>query len=185
MSVTTRLSRFALLVVSILSAVSFSLGSAVPVAAAVGGSPAALVPAATPWSAVAASMARTVLVLMNRDRAARGLRPLVADTRLNGLATSRAAWMAARDLLSHTSYGGSILTAERHAGVMATFAGECIGWTTATWGSTAARWMYDAWKHSPEHWALMMSSRFTRVGIGFAYRWSGRMTFGSIALARV
>jgi uncharacterized protein YkwD len=140
------------------------------------------IPVAT---ATGASMARTVAILLNRDRTARDLPPLRVDSRLTRTALERARWMAARNTLSHTSAHGSVLAAERYWHVPTSFAGECIGWTTAAWGSTAARWLYNEWKHSPEHWALLMSPRFTRVGIGFGYRSAGGVTFGSVALARV
>jgi uncharacterized protein YkwD len=136
-------------------------------------------------SPTAAAMARTVAILLNRDRSARGLQPLRVDSRLTRTALERARWMAARNTLSHTSAHGSVTAAERYWRVPTSFAGECIGWTNASWGSTAARWLYNEWKQSPDHWNLLMSPRFTRVGIGFGYRASGGMTYGSVALARV
>jgi uncharacterized protein YkwD len=144
--------------------------------------PRATLPVASP---TAAAMARTVAILINRDRGSRGLAPLRVDSRLTRTALERARWMAARNRLSHTSAHGSVLAAERYWRVPTTFAGECVGWTTAAWGSTAARWLYNQWKHSPEHWNLLMSSRFTRMGIGFGYRSSGGVTYGSITLARL
>jgi uncharacterized protein YkwD len=93
--------------------------------------------------------------------------------------------MASHNDMTHTSAGGTLSSAMRSRGIRTSSAGECIGWTNATWGSTSARWLYNAWKHSPEHWGLMMSGKFTKVGIGFAYRSSNRETFGSLVFARL
>jgi uncharacterized protein YkwD len=175
----------AALLAAILSIAPFT----VPTTAAVGPSfpvevfgPTVTIPIASP---TAAAMARTVGILLNRDRGVRGLQPLRIDSRLTRTALERARWKAARNTLSHTSAHGSVMAAERYWHVPTSFAGECIGWTTAAWGSTAARWLYNEWKHSPEHWSLLMSPRFTRVGIGFGYRSASAMTYGTIALARV
>jgi uncharacterized protein YkwD len=136
-------------------------------------------------NATAGTMARSTLALINRDRALRRLKPLVVDSRLASLALDRARWMAARNLMTHDSAGGTILKAEQARGVRPTMAGECVGWNNATWGTVASRYMYNAWKNSPEHWTLMMSPQFTRIGIGFALRSSGHVTFGSLVFARL
>jgi len=144
--------------------------------------PVAVVPTV---STTAASMARTVLVLLNRDRDARGLRELVVESRLASLAYDRARWMATRNVMTHTSAGGSVGDAVEARGIRTSLAGECVGWTNATWGSTSARWLYNAWKNSPDHWALMMSPRFTRIGIGFDYHAPDQRTYGSLMFARL
>jgi uncharacterized protein YkwD len=176
----------AALLASLVAGIS-TIGGAASVAA-VSQAPSALVsvPTAIPVpSATAAAMARSILMLMNRDRIARGVRPLAVNVRLAGLALERARWMAVRGVMTHNSAGGTILMAEISRGVRPSIAGECVGWTNASWGSTAARYLYDAWKHSPEHWSLMMSSDFTLVGIGFGYRSTGHVTYGSLVFARL
>ncbi len=39
------------------------------------------------------------------------------------------------------------------------------------------------WKHSPDHWALLMSSGYNYLGVGVGYQWSGRATYASIVLS--
>jgi uncharacterized protein YkwD len=146
------------------------------------GVPAGLTPSP---SVTARSMARSTLILVNRARAARGLRALVLDSRLATAAFERAAWMAVHNLMTHTSAHGSVINAVRAHGVRASRAGECVGWTNAPWGYAAYRYLFSAWKQSPGHWDLLMSPLFTRVGIGFAYRSANAYTYGSLVLARL
>ncbi len=126
------------------------------------------------------AMTATIRVLINRDRAARGLRPLRSDPRLATFAGERADWMAATGKMTHTSVDGTADQGYQKRGIRWYRSGENIGWTTAAWGNRAARNLYSLWKHSPVHWALMMSSRFNYVGVGFAHRGSSNQTFGSI-----
>jgi uncharacterized protein YkwD len=156
--------------------------SAAPVGASTAASTTVPTSTATP---TAVSMAKTVLILMNRDRAAHGLKALVVETRLADLAVDRAGWMAVRGVITHDSAGGTILRAEQLRGVRPRLAGECVGWTNAEWGSASARYLYAAWKESPDHWALMMHPSFTHVGIGFSLRESGSVTYGSLVFARL
>lgn len=138
---------------------------------------------ATPPARVAAGTAETMeaslLTSINKDRAARGLRPLYRDARLSDLAGDRAAILASKNVLSHTAPGDLVtqLAARR---IQWYRYGEALGWTPAPWGSQAASSLYSAWKGSPAHWALLMSDRFNYVGVGVAYRSSGAKTFGSI-----
>lgn len=118
--------------------------------------------------------------MINRDRSARGLRPLRGDSRLAGFAGERASWMAATGRMTHDSVDGTACQGFVKRAIRWYRCGEDIGWTTAAWGSRAAANLYSLWKHSPTHWALMMSPRFNYVGVGFAYRSSSRQTFGSI-----
>jgi uncharacterized protein YkwD len=126
------------------------------------------------------AMESIVRTLMNRDRAARGLKPLRFDLRLADFAGERASWMAATARLTHNSVDGTACQGFQKRAIRWYRCGENIGWTTAAWGARAARNLYSLWKHSPVHWSLMMSPRFNYVGVGFAYRSSSRQTFGSI-----
>ena len=157
-------------------------GSAEAVAPRVSPAPAV---AATVIDPTAASMARSVLVLLNRDRAgarSSGARcrraPRVARPkaiRVDGCAQRDHAYERIRLARS----------GDKARRIATSFAGECVGWTNATWGSGAARWLYNAWKHSPEHWSLMMSNRFTRIGVGFSYHASDQRTYSSLLFARL
>ncbi len=116
---------------------------------------------------------------INRDRAAHGLRALRSDSRLAGLAGERATWMASRGTLSHNSVDGQACDAMTKRAIYWYRCGEDIGMTTASWGSTAAKFVYKLWRHSPAHWALMMSSRYNYLGVGVARRSNGS-TYASI-----
>jgi uncharacterized protein YkwD len=125
------------------------------------------------------SMEGALLSWMNRDRLAHGLRPLRLDGRLVLLSGERAGWMASRNLLTHDSVDGSACSAMTTRSIGWYRCGEDIGFTTATWGTTAARYIYRLWRTSAPHWALMMSSHYNYVGIGVARRSNGA-TYASI-----
>jgi uncharacterized protein YkwD len=125
------------------------------------------------------SMEASLWSWMNHDRLLHGLRGLRRDGRLITLSGERAGWMATRGLLSHDSVDGSVCNALTTRSIAWYRCGEDIGYTTATWGTTAARYIYNLWKHSAAHWALMMSPYYNYVGIGVARRSNG-MTYASI-----
>jgi hypothetical protein len=140
------------------------------------------------WSGLAAGSAAAVtgaqleaqlVGWVNRDRAARGLRPLRVDLRVADLAGDRAATMARRGILSHSVAGniGSQLNG-RH--IQWYRYGEVIAYASG-WGTSTASAIYNLWRRSSSHWSLLMSSRFNYLGAGLAYRSSGR-SYGSIVL---
>ena len=125
------------------------------------------------------TMESSLRTWISRDRVARGLRPLRNDSRLAGLAGERATWMAVKGKLSHNSVDGSACDAMSKRSIYWYRCGEDIGFTTATWGTQSAKFIYTLWRHSPAHWALLMSSRFNYVGVGVARRSNGT-TYSSI-----
>lgn len=125
------------------------------------------------------SMESSLLTWLNRDRLAHGLRALRLDGRLVLLSGDRAAWMASRNLLTHDSVDGSACNALTTRSIYWYRCGEDIGYTTATWGTASAKYIYSLWRHSAPHWALMMSSSYNYVGIGVARRSNGT-TYASI-----
>jgi hypothetical protein len=129
------------------------------------------------------SMAQTILSLLNRDRAARGLVALRPDTRLGGLATNRAEWMASAGTLSHDSYGGSVDSAVAMVGISAWSSAEAVGSTNAAFGTAAATYLYGLWRDSPEHLALMMSDVSNYIGVGVGLRGATGETFASLVFA--
>jgi hypothetical protein len=120
-----------------------------------------------------------LLSKINAERSARGLVPLRAYSKLWSIAGTRAARMASTNVLSH-SIAGSVSSQLGAKHVPWYAYGEDIGYTRAKRGTTAMNELFRLWKASPEHWKLMMSSRFNYVGVGFAYRSSNGKTFGSI-----
>ena len=107
-------------------------------------------------AAVDSSMESSIRYWINRDRAARGLRALRLDYRLESLSGDRAVWMASKGLLTHDGLDGSACNGMTLRAIVWYRCGEDIGWTNATWGSASAKFIYNLWRHSPSHWALMM-----------------------------
>jgi len=130
-----------------------------------------------------ASMAKDTLAWMNRDRLARGLDQYRPWTALNAIAAERAASMANRDQLSHDAAGGDLGVTYDQRSIQWYGYGEIIGESNATYGKPAAAFIYNLWKGSPPHSAIMFSSHYNYVGIGFAYRASNGTTWASIVFA--
>jgi uncharacterized protein YkwD len=116
---------------------------------------------------------------INKDRAARGLRALRLDSRLQSVARERAATLADLGMLSHSA-AGDITSELAGAGVQWYSWGEDLGWSSYSWGYDVAKSLYALWKGSASHFALMMSSNYNYFAVGVGYRWSGRSTYASI-----
>lgn len=155
-----------------------ALTGALPSAAGATGGTATTTTATTTTATTISSMQSSLVRWVNQARTARGLRPLRGWTPLYNLAAYRAGRMASTGILNHSIGGdlGSELTAR---GVRWYSFGEAIGWTTATWGSSAAWSIYTMWRASATHWAILMSSRANYIGVGFAYRSSSHATYAS------
>jgi uncharacterized protein YkwD len=97
---------------------------------------------------------------MNRVRTAHGLKPLVADSRLESAARGHTEWMLRTGQLSHEGFVRRI-TRSRAAGP--TF-GEDLAWGTGSLGSPSA--IVDAWMASPSHRRNLLRPGFHRVGLG-------------------
>ena len=125
------------------------------------------------------SVEAQILTLVNAARANRGLAPLRMGPKLEQFAGSRAAQMARTGVLKHPSCLACMM---RSWGITFTNYGETIAWTYAPWGSKAAASIVNIWRNSPPHWGLLMSSKFSRVGIGVALRSNGA-TYAAAVLA--
>lgn len=102
-----------------------------------------------------------LLALVNRDRQARGIAPLVRDARLEAVARAHSADMWNRDFFSHTNPDGlSVFDRLRLAGITVSAAGENLAKTAST--VRAHELMMD----SELHRSILLNPRFTRVGIG-------------------
>jgi uncharacterized protein YkwD len=127
----------------------------------------------------AANMESKLLSWINDARAARGKPRLRSADRLKDMAGDRAATMASTGVMQHTS----CLSCELNSrDVSWDTCGEVIAYTTYPWGHDAARSIYRGWKNSPDHWKLLMSRSYHRIGIGVAYRSSEHKTFGAAVL---
>jgi uncharacterized protein YkwD len=133
----------------------------------------------TPTSPTARTVASYLITWTNRDRQARGLRPLQPWSTLRNIATKRADTLAALGTLSHSA-AGSLSSQLTSAGVQYYSWGEVLGWSSYPWGYDVAKSLYSMWKRSSSHWSLLMSSRFNYFGVGLAYRWSAHATYASI-----
>ncbi len=133
------------------------------------------VAAATSTGSIEASL----LARTNRDRTARGLKPLQLDTRLAGIADDRAENLAAARSFSHTAAGGSLSTPLKQASVQWYVWAENIAyWPGGLTSSTAAS-IYRAWRSSSSHWKALMSRGLNYVGFGVAVRASDGRVFAS------
>jgi uncharacterized protein YkwD len=108
---------------------------------------------------------KRVLVLHNRARKERGLRPLCIDPRLTRAARSHSQEMIEEGYFSHSYYDGES-TGERlkRFGYDQSVRGENLAGGTGINGepdSTFQRWM-----NNPGHRANVLDSRFRPVGVG-------------------
>jgi uncharacterized protein YkwD len=133
----------------------------------------------TPTSPTARTVEGYLITWTNRDRQARGLRPLRPWTALRDVATKRADTLAALGTLSHSA-AGSLSSQLTSAGVQYYAWGEVLGWSSYPWGYEVAKSLYGMWKSSSSHWSLLMSSRLNYFGVGLSYRWSAHATYASI-----
>ena len=123
-----------------------------------------------------------LLVLMNRARASSGLRALRSDPRLTDLAANRARWMADRNQLSHTSYGGEIVPAVDSTGIPWLFLGEAVAMSSVVPAADIAPRLFEMWRGSPPHWGLITSRDFNYVGVGIGLTANGD-PYGALVFA--
>jgi uncharacterized protein YkwD len=133
------------------------------------------------WPPVAAQQdpeARLVQ-LINEYRAANGRSPLSVDTTLTAAARWLSNDMLEKDYFSHTdSLGRSLGERLQDFGFQGYAAGENIfmAWSSsqqATLGISEPEDVVTAWRNSPGHNAVMLTSYFTHIGVGRACGWWG------------
>ncbi|HTJ73922.1 MAG TPA: CAP domain-containing protein [Acidimicrobiales bacterium] len=143
-----------------------------------------------------------MLTLLNQDRAANGLAPLVADPTLGANAEDapylgcgftvlgRATDMGVRNYFSHTILGcltQTVFNILGSTGLVYSGAGENIAWANAlTDPLVAAANLENQLMNSPDHRANILNPNYTKVGIGSWHTspgqtWSG----GGYALGNV
>jgi len=128
----------------------------------------------------AQAMDAQILTSINGDRASSGLTALRLDSRLVTWSGERSTWMAARGVLTHTSWNGLPCSMYNLEHVTWYGCGEAIGFTSTTFGSAATTALFTMWKVSPDHNALIKSSAYNYIGIGLAYRAATHTTYASI-----
>lgn len=122
---------------------------------------------------VASTLEQQMLDLINAERAAVGVAPLVLDQRLNASAEDHSEWMLVSDVFSHTGQGGSSAGDRmRDAGFdfSGTWSwGENIAWQSVRGAPGYAddvENLHDALMNSPGHRKNILSSNFEAVGLG-------------------
>ena len=121
-------------------------------------------------SAPAAGAPSATLCLINRERRARGLPSLTANTRLARAAQRHARDMVAHAFFSHVSPSGRTfsyrLRKVQYARGCPWSGGETLAWGSGAMVTPASR--VAAWMNSPPHRAILLSRAFREAGIGIA-----------------
>ena len=116
------------------------------------------------------SYERQVVELVNAERAKNGLSSLTLDSSVSNVARAKSKDMATNNYFSHTSptYGGagSMLS---QFGIKYTAYGENIAS-----GQKTPQEVVTAWMNSSGHRANILSSDFTKIGVGYAANSSGK-----------
>jgi uncharacterized protein YkwD len=122
--------------------------------------------AADSATATAADTNARILASMNAGRTASGLVGYVSWSALAELAAERVAKMAAVGKLSHDIAGEDIGDSLTSRGIYWMGYGEIIAKSPFPFGSDAASNVYEMWKASPGHNAIMFSRTYNYIGIG-------------------
>jgi len=117
------------------------------------------------------SYQQQVLDLVNAERTKRGLSPLTLDAKLCNVATKKSEDMVAKNYFDHTSPTyGSPFDMMRQFGVSYQAAGENIAK-----GQSTPQEVMNSWMNSSGHRANILSSNFTKLGVGIAKDSNGRL----------
>lgn len=107
------------------------------------------------------SLSQEVVILVNKERARLGLRPVSGDYKIAKVADGHAKDMYRRNYFSHKSLDGSDLGDRlQKGGVQYFFAGENI----AKGQQTSVRVM-KAWMNSPGHRKNILNPQYGRIGV--------------------
>jgi uncharacterized protein YkwD len=118
-----------------------------------------------------AVVGQATLCLLNQQRAANGIGPLVENAALSTASAGYSQRMVAQGFFGHESPdGGTLVQRLTAAGYLgdddAWVVGENIGWGQASLAT--ARSMVTAWMNSPGHRENLLSADYTQVGLGLA-----------------
>ena len=137
-------------------------------------------PTADPSPTAAPSLEAEVLALINGERTARGLAPLVLDALLEEAAVAHSEDMATNDFCGHIGSDGSD-PVDRLARVGYTW--SICGEVVAAGQDNAAA-VVAAWMASDGHRAALLSAAFTALGIGHSRcEGSGYLHYWAVDLA--
>lgn len=101
---------------------------------------------------------------MAEETSAAGVSPLILDDSLCNAASMRSLEMDYAQNMSHTRPDGrSFYTVFKEFNISYRYSGENIAW-----GYTSPKSVVEAWKNSPSHYENMISSKFTKLGVGYS-----------------
>jgi uncharacterized protein YkwD len=123
---------------------------------------------ASPNPAVRNQPIHDLLVLVNRDRVANGRRALVWDDQLGGLAASWSNKMAGDGVFGHRDLN-AVLASAPYAGWRTLGENILVGGCNLTGAAMEAAWMSSA-----GHRANILSTGYSRIGIGVQCSLDGR-----------
>jgi uncharacterized protein YkwD len=129
-----------------------------------------------------AVVGQATLCLLNQQRAANGIGPLVENSALSTASAGYSQRMVAQGFFGHESPdGGTLVQRLTDAGYLgdddAWVVGENIGWGQASLAT--ARSMVTAWMNSPGHRENLLSADYTQVGLGLALGTPTDQTWGA------
>jgi uncharacterized YkwD family protein/spore coat assembly protein SafA len=109
------------------------------------------------------SIEQTVITLVNKERAKRGLNGLQADWEVSRVARYKSNDMQAKGYFSHQSPTyGSPFNMLKHFGVQYKMAGENIAN-----GQTSPEEVMKSWMNSSGHRANILNAEYTHIGVGY------------------
>jgi uncharacterized protein YkwD len=116
-----------------------------------------------------ATLVSQLFSLINAARASNGLPALSLNAKLSAAAMVHSIGMACHSSLSHTGWDGSTPKARISAqGYAYSYADEAIYAQPPEYGGTAQA-AVDWWLNDPPHRAILLSSKATEIGLGYAY----------------
>jgi len=129
-----------------------------------------------------AVVGQATLCLLNQQRAANGIGPLVENAALSTASAGYSQRMVAQGFFGHESPDGGTLVQRLTAvgylgGDDSWVVGENIGWGQASLAT--ARSMVTAWMNSPGHRENLLSADYTQVGLGLALGTPADQTWGA------
>ena len=166
---TNRRLRRALSVLPLALAISLPAAAVAPATAAAGAAACAAANS-SPENTAPGQLEHTVLCLVNRERAARGLGRLRSNDKLDRAARGHSRHMVRAKFFAHDSpSGASVMQRVKRRGYRSAaglMVGENIAWGSGSYATPAE--IVDGWMNSPGHRANILHRAFEEIGVGVA-----------------
>jgi uncharacterized protein YkwD len=141
--------------------------------------------AAPEQSDPSAGVEKSLLDMINAERARVGVGQVASLPELAELARSRSLDMAARNYFSHTTPEGTdVFAMLRARNIPFGYAGEILAKSTATDSGQATQMAMQAFLDSPGHKTIMLKAPYTHVGVGYARAADGASYFTVVFVSR-